>query len=79
VVQRSGFYPRECRHGRVAGGVAGRWCGAAETVRVAGLDRALTASLARWRTPTATHDPAKVVLDQMDVPLLFQIVTRRAS
>jgi hypothetical protein len=44
---------------------------------VAGLDRALTASLARWRTLTATHDPAKVVLDQMYVPLLFQIVTRR--
>jgi hypothetical protein len=34
-----------------------------ETVRAAGVDRALSAALARWRKPTATHDPAKVVLD----------------
>ncbi len=33
-----------------------------ETVRAAGLDRALSAGLAPWRKPLAVHDPAKVVL-----------------
>jgi hypothetical protein len=41
-----------------AGGIA-----LAETVRVSGIDRALSATLAPWRRPTAVHDPAKVVLD----------------
>jgi hypothetical protein len=34
-----------------------------DTVRFAGLDRALSAALAPWRKPTAVHDPAKVLLD----------------
>ena len=34
-----------------------------ETVRVSGLDAALSAGLARWRKPLAVHDPAKVLLD----------------
>lgn len=34
-----------------------------ETVRAVGLDRALSAALARWRHPNAVHDPAKVLLD----------------
>lgn len=34
-----------------------------ETARVAGLDRGLSRGLARWRKPTATHDPGKIVLD----------------
>ena len=34
-----------------------------ETVRLAGLDAALSVSLAPWRKPTAVHDPAKVLLD----------------
>ena len=34
-----------------------------ETVRVSGVDRALTEGLARWRKPLAVHDPAKVLLD----------------
>lgn len=34
-----------------------------ETIRLLGLDVALSAGLARWRRPLATHDPAKVVLD----------------
>ena len=34
-----------------------------ETVRAVGLDRALSAGLARWRSPTAVHDPAKVLCD----------------
>jgi hypothetical protein len=33
------------------------------TIRASGLDRALSAALARWRRPTAVHDPAKVLLD----------------
>jgi hypothetical protein len=34
-----------------------------ETLRVSGLDAALSQALAPWRKPTATHDPAKVVCD----------------
>ena len=34
-----------------------------ETVRVSGLDEALSAALEPWRKPAAVHDPAKVVLD----------------
>ena len=34
-----------------------------ETVRAAGLDRALSAKLAPWRKPAGVHVPAKVVLD----------------
>lgn len=34
-----------------------------EAVRVAGLDRGLSAALSRWRPTRATHDPGKVLLD----------------
>ena len=34
-----------------------------QTLRWAGLDRALSAALAPWRRPRAVHDPAKVLLD----------------
>jgi len=34
-----------------------------ETVRATGLDRELSAALAPWMKPMATHDPAKVLLD----------------
>jgi hypothetical protein len=34
-----------------------------EAVRAAGLDRALSAGLARWRKPLAVHDSAKIVTD----------------
>jgi hypothetical protein len=33
------------------------------TIRLAGLDRSLSAGLARWRGRRASHDPAKVLLD----------------
>ena len=33
------------------------------TIRLAGLDRSLSAGLARWRSPRARHDPGKVLLD----------------
>jgi hypothetical protein len=34
-----------------------------DTVRAAGLDRALSVGLEPWRKPNAVHDPAKIVLD----------------
>ncbi|MFD0535217.1 IS1380 family transposase [Actinomadura luteofluorescens] len=34
-----------------------------QTLRVTGLDQALSAGLERWRKPRATHDPGKVVAD----------------
>ncbi len=34
-----------------------------EAVRVSGLGRVLSDELARWRSPLATHDPAKVLTD----------------
>ena len=34
-----------------------------ETARVTGLDRGLSAGLARWRAPRAVHDPGKIVTD----------------
>ncbi len=61
---RSGFYPhvRVDAAGRQlvshAGGVL-----LVETIRAAGLDRELSAALARWRRPQARHDPAKVLID----------------
>jgi hypothetical protein len=32
-------------------------------VRAAGLDRGLTAALARWRAPRAVHDLGKIIAD----------------
>jgi hypothetical protein len=34
-----------------------------DTVRAAGLDRALSSALERWRRPSAVHDPAKMLCD----------------
>ena len=34
-----------------------------DAARAAGLDRALSVALRRWRRPRAGHDPGKVVLD----------------
>jgi Transposase DDE domain group 1 len=34
-----------------------------EVLRRSGLDQGLSAGLARWRKPTATHDPAKIICD----------------
>jgi Transposase DDE domain group 1 len=63
-VKRIGLYPRV--HADTSGaGVVSQGGGVAlvETVRVAGLDRALSMALARWRKPLARHDPAKVITD----------------
>jgi Transposase DDE domain group 1 len=35
----------------------------ATTLQVTGLDRGLSAGLARWRAPRAVHDPGKIVTD----------------
>ena len=59
-----GSYPRV----RVEGGGRGvvSQAGAVllvETVRKAGLDRAISAALTPWRRPRAVHDPGKILLD----------------
>ena len=59
-----GLYPRADADA-TGGGVVAQ-AGAVvlvDTVRVVGLDRALSAELARWRKPTAVHDPGKIVAD----------------
>jgi len=64
VIKRSRFYPRvqvdstESAAVGQAGGVL-----LTETMRLAGIDRGLSAALEPWRRPTAVHDPGKVVLD----------------
>lgn len=62
--QTTGFYPRpSVDTAKVAAvGQAGGVL-LTDTVRAAGLDVGLSAGLARWRRPLATHDPGKVVLD----------------
>jgi len=64
VKQTTGFYPRlkVDTSGRTSVGQAGGVV-LCSTVRAAGLDVALSGELARWRRPTARHDPAKVVVD----------------
>ncbi len=62
--QRSRMYPAV--HVDAAGaGVVSQAGGVTltETVRVSGLDVALSAGLGPWRKPAAVHDPAKVLLD----------------
>lgn len=60
----TGFYPRVqvdpsgCAAVDQAGAVL-----LTDTVRTSGLDVGLSASLAGWRKPTATHDPAKIIID----------------
>lgn len=59
-----GLYPRV--HADATGDGVVAHAGAVvlvNTLRAVGLDRALSRELARWRKPTAVHDPAKVVCD----------------
>ncbi len=62
--KRSGLYPAVGVDG-TGSGVVSQAGGVLllETVRASGLDPALGAGLARWRKPTAVHDPAKILLD----------------
>jgi hypothetical protein len=64
VSKTTGFYPR-VRVGGTGKGVVSQAGGTllTEAIRASGLDRALSAGLARWRRPAAVHDPAKVLLD----------------
>lgn len=62
--QRSGLYPRLSVDD--AGSQLVSQAGAValvDTVRVVGLDTALSAAVGPWRKPLARHDPAKVMLD----------------
>jgi hypothetical protein len=64
VSKRSGFYPRPVVD--TAASTVVSQAGAVlltETARTVGLDHALSAALAPWRSPHAKHDPAKVLLD----------------
>lgn len=59
-----GFYPRvrvDAAPVSAAGSAGGVLL--TQTVRVSGLDVALSDALGGWRAPTAVHDPAKVVCD----------------
>jgi hypothetical protein len=63
-VKRNGLYPRVQVDTKGAGVVSqGGGVALVETIRVAGLDRGLSAALAPWRKPLAIHDPAKVITD----------------
>lgn len=62
--KRSGFYP--CPAADSAGSQVVSQAGGlllCETVFAVGLDRELSAALAPWRRPLATHDPGKIVCD----------------
>ena len=63
-MQHNGLYPRvHVDRAQVpAVGQAGGLL-LVETVRATGLDRVLSAQLARWRKPFAVHDPGKIVCD----------------
>ena len=59
-----GLYPRVHVDTNGAGVVSqGGGVALVETARAAGLDRALSTALARWRKPMAIHDPGKVITD----------------
>jgi hypothetical protein len=64
VKKTTGFYPRPSIDTKASAAV-GQAGGVllTGTVRASGLDVALSAALARWRSPFAVHDPAKVLLD----------------
>jgi len=64
VSKSTGFYP-SLKVDTTGAGVVSN-AGATllvETARRVGLDRALSSGLARWRRPTAIHDPGKVLCD----------------
>jgi hypothetical protein len=63
-VKRIGLYPR-VQVDTFGMGVVSQsgGLGLVEMVRASGLDRALSAALARWRKPMAIHDPGKVMTD----------------
>jgi hypothetical protein len=64
VKKTTGFYP-QLTVDADGGSAVGQGGGVllTSTVRAAGLDVALGEALALWRSPSARHDPAKVLLD----------------
>ena len=66
-MKRIGLYPRVRTDASGAGVVSQAGSVALiETVRAAGLDRALSTTLARWRRPMARHYRGKVIADLGD-------------
>ena len=63
-MKNTGLYPR-VRVDTSATAAVGQAGGVLliRTVAVTGLDRALSAALARWRKPLAVHDPGKIITD----------------
>jgi len=63
-VKITGLYPR-VRVDTSATAAVGQAGGVllTRTVTATGLDRALSAALARWRKPLAVHDPGKIITD----------------
>lgn len=64
VKKTTGFYPAvspKVRPSQAVGLAGGSLL--VETVRVLGLEGALSRALAPWRKPLSCHDPAKIVLD----------------
>jgi hypothetical protein len=64
VKHDTGLYPR--LHVDTAGSAAVGQAGGVllvETIRTAGLDRAMSTAVRPWRKPLAVHDPGKIVLD----------------
>jgi len=63
-VKTTGLYPR-VRVDTSATGAVGQAGGVllTRTVTATGLDRHLSAVLARWRKPLAVHDPGKIITD----------------
>jgi D-amino peptidase len=74
VKKATGFYPR-VRVDGAGSGVVSQSGGVVlvETARAVGLDVALSAGLARWRKPTAVHDPAKELLELVHEAWTFAV------
>ncbi len=62
-MKSTGSYPRVHVDTAKVAAVGGRRGPVDRTIRAAGLDRALSEALARWRKPSAVHDPGKVICD----------------
>src|SRR5450756_2000653 len=64
VKKTTGFYPR-VKVDTAASGAVGEAGGEllSESIEVTGLGRGRAAAWARWRKPSAVHDPTKVITD----------------
>jgi len=63
-VKNNGLYPRVRTDTAGTAMVSqGGAVGLVETVRILGLDRALSEALVPWRKPNAVHNPGKIITD----------------